>query len=168
MVEIPESVEAVRKLLYAFNEGYAKRDLNSLEDFMNIFTQNDHLEFIGIGGVLPGRGAWCLGKEAVQKLIRSDWDYWGQIVIDAENARIDVHNNIAWVSTAATLSTFDETEEFLGDKVEVVGKIHPVSPGDTRVKPLRMTAVLVKLEDQWQFQQIHFSYSVRSLPRQNS
>jgi hypothetical protein len=165
MAESSASIEDVRKLLFAFSEGYASRDLAAVDDFMKIFAQDDHLEFIAVGGVSPGRGTWRVGRDGVRDLIRSDWEYWGSITVDTENAHISVVDDVAWLSTAATITTDDDTEEFIGDKVEVKGPVHNVSTGDTRTKPLRMTAVLMKQEGEWKFQQIHFSFSIRSLPK---
>lgn len=159
------SIEEVRNLLFTFNEGYARRGLASLDAFMNICAQDDDLEFIGIGGVSPKRGTWRVGREAVRDLIRSDWEYWGLIEIDVKNARIDVLNDTAWLSTSGTVTTDDESEEFLGDKESMTGAVYSDATAGSRIKPLRMTAVLVKREDRWRFQQIHLSFSVRSLPK---
>jgi len=165
MLEKSGSVEEIRALLSAFNEGYAKRDLAALDDFMKLFATDDSLEFIGVGGVLPRRGAWRVGREAVRELVRCDWDYWGLVTVDVEKARVAVANDVAWLSTAGTVTTDAETEEFLGDKEEEMGTVQNMSTSGTRVKPLRMTAVLIKRDGRWQFLQIHFSFSVRSLPK---
>jgi len=161
-----ESIEEIRNLLSAFNSGYSRRDLASLDDFMNHFSQYENLEFIATGGASPGRGTWRVGKEAVRDLVRSDWEYWGLIHVDEEKARINVLNDVAWLSTSATVTTDDETEEFLGDKEEITGAVQTMSATDGgRVKPLRMTAILVKEEGQWRFAHIHLSFSIRSLPK---
>ncbi len=160
-----ESIEEIRNLLSTFNEGYSKRDLSALDRFMNLFAQEEYLEFIATGGVSPRRGTWRVGIEAVRDLVRSDWEYWGLINIDVEKAHIDVHNDVAWLSTTATVTTDDETEEYLGDKEEIIGVVHNTSSGNSRVKPLRVTAVLVKRENRWQFIQIHYSFSIRSMPK---
>ncbi len=160
-----ESIEEIRKLISAFNEGYAKRDLSTLDDFMRLFARDETLEFIGVGGMFPGRGTWRLGCDAVRDLFRADWEYWGQIQLDQDNARITVFDNAAWLSTSATVTTDDETEEFLGDKQDTMGDIRHTSAENSHLKPLRMTAVLVKREGRWQFLQIHLSFSIRSLPK---
>ena len=165
MAEKTETIEDVRALLSAFNDGYAKRNPAASDDFMNLFARDDHLEFIGVGGILPGRGAWRVGREAVRDLVRCDWDYWGSVNIDVEKAHIAAFGDTAWVSTAGTVTTDDETEEFLGDKEEILGVVRNMSASGSRVKPLRMTAILVKQDGQWRFLQIHFSFSVRSLPK---
>jgi len=159
------SIEEVRNLLFTFSEGYVRRDLSSLDTFMNLFVQDEDLEFIGVGGGSPRRGTWRIGREPVRDLIRADWEYWGSIKIDTNNARIDVLNNVAWLSTSGTVTTDDETEEFLGDKESMIGKVHSDASAGSRIKPLRMTAVVTKRESRWQFLQIHFSFSIRSLPK---
>jgi hypothetical protein len=160
-----ESIEEICKLISAFNEGYAKRDLSALDDFMHLFARDENLEFIGVGGMVPGRGTWRLGCDAVRDLFKADWKYWGQIQLDEDKARITVFDNVAWLSTSAIVTTDDETEELLGDKQETTGNIRHTSAEDSHVKPLRMTAVLVKREGRWQFLQIHLSFSIRSLPK---
>lgn len=159
------SIEDIRNLLFAFNEGYARRDLASLDTFMNIFTQSEDPEFIGVGGVSPRRGTWRIGREAVRDLIRADWEYWGLIEIDIKNASIRILNDVAWLSTSGTVTTDDETEEFLGDKESITEAVYADAAAGSRIKPLRMTAVVRKREDQWRFLQIHFSFSIRSLPK---
>jgi hypothetical protein len=81
MTKSDKDVSAVRTVLGSFNEGYARRDLSTLDVFMELFVDNDKLEVVGISGISPGRGAWRLGREAVRKLVRADWDYWGQSVV---------------------------------------------------------------------------------------
>ena len=165
MPKSEESVSAVREVLRAFNAGYAKHDLSALDDFMKLFVDMDELEVVGISGLAPGIGAWRLGKEAVRKLVKADWDYWGQITLDAENAQVGVLGNVAWSSTTATVTTFEDTEESLQGLEEGTGGLHRVSTGEKRVKPLRMTATLVKQESEWRFQQMHFSFAIRSISK---
>jgi hypothetical protein len=131
---------------------------------MRLFVHDEKLEVVGLSGVFPGDRTWRLGREAVRKLVKADWDYWGQITADVENARVDVLDNGAWLSTVAAVTTFEDTEESIQDIGEPTGGLHKVPTRDNRVKPLRMTAVLVKREGRWQFQQLHFSFSIRSLP----
>jgi len=158
-------VEEIRKVIVAFNSSYSKRDLTTLDDFMNIFIQEDYVEFIATGGMSPNRGTWRVGEKAVRDLVRADWEYWGLIQLDEKNVRINVLNDVAWLSAPATVITDDETEEFIGDKEETKGIVYNASTGDARVKPLRMTATLVKKEGRWQFAQIHLSFSIRSIPK---
>ncbi|CAG0980665.1 hypothetical protein ANAEL_01726 [Anaerolineales bacterium] len=165
MTENSESIEEIRRLTSAFNKGYAIRDLSALDDFMRLFAEDENLEFIGIGGMFPGRGTWRLGREAVRDLFRADWEYWGSVQLDEEKARITVRDDLAWLSTSAAITTDDETEEFLGDKQEMMGSVHQSSIDDSRIKPLRVTAVLMKQENHWRFLQIHMSFSIRSLPK---
>ena len=86
MTKSDKAVAAVREVLRSFNEGIP-RDLSAFGVFMKLFVDEDNLEVAGISGVSPGRDAWRLGREAVQKLVKADWDYWGQITVDVENAR---------------------------------------------------------------------------------
>ena len=164
MVGDSESVAEIRKVLSTFNKSYSKRDLSSLDDFMNIFVQDDCVEFIATGGVSPGRGTWRIGEKAVRDLVRADWEYWGLVHVDEEKMHIHVQNDVAWLSAPATVITDVTTQEFLGDKEQVDGLVYNVSAGDTTAKPLRMTAILIKQERRWQFAQIHLSFSIRSIP----
>jgi hypothetical protein len=165
MPKSDESVSKVRKVLRAFNAGYAKHDLSALNDFMKLFVADDEPEVVGISGLSPGLGAWRLGREAVRALVKADWDYWGQITLDAENAHVRVLGNVAWLSTTATVTTFEDTEERFQGVQEATDSLHRVSTGEKRVKPLRMTATLVKQENEWRFQQMHFSFAIKSLSK---
>ncbi len=62
MAEKTETIEDVRALLSAFNDGYAKRNPAALDDFMNLFARDDHLEFIGVGGIFPWSRGMAGGK----------------------------------------------------------------------------------------------------------
>ncbi len=161
----PDPIQEIRPLLSAFNEGYSKRDPSALDRFMDLFAADENIEFIATGGAGPGRGTWRTGRAAVRDLIRSDWEYWGVVHVEAETAHIEVRSEVAWVSATGTVRTDDETEEFLGDKEEIFGVVQHASGSSPRVKPLRMTAVLLKQAGRWRFFQIHHSFSIRSLPK---
>jgi hypothetical protein len=165
MADISEPDVGARELLREFNIGYAKRDLSALDAFMSLFGNDEKLEVVGISGIFPGNGTWRLGREAIRELVKADWEYWGQIAADVENACVEVLGDVAWLSTVATVTTFEDTEESTQQNGGVTGDIHKVPTGDKRVKSLRMTAVLVKREGQWRFQQLHFSFPIRSLPK---
>ncbi len=165
MPKSEEAVSKVRKVLRAFNAGYAKHDLSALDDFMKLFVADDEPEVVGISGLSPGLGAWRLGREAVRALVKADWDYWGQISLDVENAHIRVLANVAWLSTTATVTTFEDTRESFQGLEEAAHSLDRTSTGEERVKPLRMTATLVKQENEWRFQQMHFSFAIRSLSK---
>lgn len=165
MAKSDKAVAAVREVLRSFNEGYAKRDQAALDGFMKLFVDEDKLEVVGISGISPGRDAWRLGREAVRKLVKADWDYWGQITVDVDNARVDVLGNVAWLSAMAGVTTFEHTEESLQDIEEATDRLLKVSTVEQRSKPLRMTAVLVKQKGRWRFQQLHYSFPIRSLPK---
>lgn len=61
-------------MLRAFNKGYTKRDLSTLDVFMRLFVHDDKLEVVGVSGVFPGSGTWRLGRKAVRELVKADWD----------------------------------------------------------------------------------------------
>jgi hypothetical protein len=132
---------------------------------MDLFVHDDAVTYIAVGGISPGRGTWRVGWKAVEDLVKCDWDYWGTIKLDMENACIAILGDAASLSVPALLVTDVETEEFIGDKLEVKGRIHGASADGDRTRPLRMTAVLVKRDGRWLFHQIHLSYSVRSLAK---
>ena len=105
----------VRDTLQRFQEGYTKRDMSRLGEFMQLFAHEGDPELIGIGASVRGGNEWFEGPDAIREIIESDWTYWGDVWIDVEGARISVLDDVAWLSTAGKLTqtdTFDQAHPF--------------------------------------------------------
>lgn len=185
MPQESQEVARVRLALERFQHGYTQRDTSALARFMELFASAD-LEVIGTNAVFPGEGEWCLGTEAVRDLVRDDWESWGDLELDVEEARIAVHGQVAWASVWGTVSSEEtpaqtvtdslervrwvldqdvpDEDKMLGIAREASDTLMALQQGTTYIWPLRVTAVLVRRGERWLFQQVHFSFPTTRLP----
>jgi hypothetical protein len=126
----------IEQKLIQFQKGYEERDTSVLDYFMNdLFS----LENILILGTMPNE--IYSGYDEASDLIRSDWLQWGDVRLLVRNANISTHGNVAWISTIGFVES--DLSRFL-------------------VLPLRFTAVLVKANFGWKFQQVQFQFDLDS------
>ena len=180
-------IEAVRALLQEFQDGYAARDTDRLDSFMELFVDSEDLEVIGTKGISPGADEWCRGPAAVRRLIEDDWRGWGDVVFDVRGAHIAVRGDVAWLATSATATLTIPTEHMQAgfvaqaratlddESLTPEAKLLEITRlgadlyfemplGDTFVWPFRFTAVAVNDGGRWRFHQMQFSYSNTRLP----
>ena len=172
--------------LERFQEGYTRRDPARLDAFMDLFCDDADLEVIGTGAVAPGEGEWCLGPHAARRLVESDWEGWGDLEIDTDDAHIHILGDVAWLATTGTVTDAETEEQSIADSVERVrallaaempaeetlleivrestGTLVELRRGTVYVWPLRFTAVLVKREGRWRFHQMQFAFATAGLP----
>lgn len=180
-------VEQVRRLLQAFQDGYAARDPAQLDAFMELFVDDGQLEVIGTNAVEQGEAEWCRGVAATRELIANDWQYWGDVALDVEGAHISVLGDVAWLATTGTVTDVITAQEryegYLGfvegilqnaalsqrDRVlEIVRLGNDILAGlplpETFNWPFRFTAVAVRQDSQWRFHQMQFSFATTQAP----
>jgi hypothetical protein len=176
-------IDQVRNILQQFQDGYMKRDLDQLDSFMGLFAQNQDVELIGIGAAERGGYEWFEGLDKIKEIIQSDWEYWGEVSIDVQGAKISVNGDIAWLSTTGKLEQtaasgtalsfyLEQMKHILGDNDRNVDEklIEATHFGMRRLRerlkglghqwPFVISAVLLRVEDQWGFQTIHWSMPV--------
>ena len=177
------AIEQVRDTLHRFQEGYTARDLSRLDEFMELFSPEGTPELIGIGASVRGGTEWFEGPDAIREIIESDWTYWGDVQIDVEGARISALGDVAWLSATGSLTqteTHDEALPFyLQQMAELLEKeewdadqqlVEATHFGMRRLRerlkgkghtwPFVLTAVLVRIGEQWRFHTIHWSMPV--------
>ena len=177
----------VRALLQKFQDGYASRDLAKLDAFMDLFIAGDELEVIGTGAVKPPKGEWCQGREAVRRLVASDWQFWGNVSFDVGGANIFVKGDVGWLATTGTVTDTIPVEQRYNDYLKYVGGVlvdeerdeqaktleivalgndimKALSLSETVVCPFRFTAVAVKEQGTWRFHQMQFSFATTRVP----
>ena len=182
-----QGIAEVRRLLQRFQDGYAARNPEALDAFMDLFVSSDDLEVIGTKGIVPGEQEWCRGPNAVKKLIADDWAGWGDVVYDVDGARIHVLGDTAWFATTAKATMTIPTEGMYGgfvaqaqstlesETLSAQEKLIEVTRlgsdialelqlGETFVWPVRFTAVAVREGGTWRFHQMQFSYSNTRFP----
>jgi len=180
-----KSIPEIKQVLQQFQDGYSKRDVTKLDEFMTLLVSGDEPELIGIGASIPNQNEWFRGTEKIREIIESDWQYWGDVKLEIKSAKITVKGDVAWLSTTGAILQTDHifTDEVtgftLGQMKEMLND-ESLSPQEKLVEvahfgvrrwrerekpagydwPFVFTAVLVQQEGQWRFHTIHWSMPV--------
>jgi uncharacterized damage-inducible protein DinB len=183
----PSAADLVRLVLQQFQDGYTRRDVAQLDEFMQLFADDAGLEVIGTNGTQPGVDEWYLDKAGARELVKGDWVGWGDLRLDVAGAHIQVRGEVAWLATSATVAmTIGAEENYRGylqrikDVIDQDGPaaeiklleilrggsntLYELRRGEEFVWPLRFTAVLVRQADGWRFQQMQFSFPTTRFP----
>jgi hypothetical protein len=178
------SLEEIRALLQVFQDGYTRRDLTQVDAFMELFAPE--AEVIGTNGVKPGQDEWYLGRSAARELVEGDWQGWGDLRLDMENASIQVRGDAGWIAATATVTQHIGAENY-ASYLEFVQRFLETSPlpaeqklhfilrggtntvyelrrGEKFVWALRLTAVVVREAHGWKFAQMNFSFPTVYFP----
>lgn len=131
----PETVRSeILNILGRFQNGYFNRDPSALAPFMTtLFSRSNIL----ILGTMPRE--IYVGFERASQLVGSDWESWGDCVFDLDNVNISSHGKVAWFSTVGSVE-FDLSSLL--------------------VLPLRISGVLVRQKEAWQFQHLQFQFDL--------
>ena len=177
-----EELTKIKEVIDKFQEGYLNRDPNVVDGFMDLFCDSDILEVIGTDAYQKGQGEWSLDKVALQKMISSDWQSWGDLKLDTDQLNIHVNGQTAWFAAAGKVSRTLEPEQSYQHFIKYLkwvtenepeatakGKLLDVlrggiitlaeaERGARYTWPIRLTGVLIRDEDQWRFCQMTFSF----------
>ncbi|MEG2290639.1 MAG: nuclear transport factor 2 family protein [Clostridium sp.] len=105
-----EECEEVRKVLQVFQDGYIKKDVNSVDEYMNeVFLLNEDLLIIRTDA-----GELCFGVDAARCIVESDWKYWGDFKFNVDNPMISVNGDVAYFTTKAFLKIIASDKKILG------------------------------------------------------
>ena len=175
-------IATIKEVVHQFQQGYLDRDLDAVDKFMDLFYDEGIMEVIGTDAYVKGKGEWCLDKNALKKIVYSDWQNWGDLRLDVDNLKVHVNGQTAWFATTGTVSRTMEPAQsyknFLGylkwvtenePAVSAKDKLLDVlrggiitmaeaEQGATYIWPIRLTAVLIKENDRWRFCQMTFSF----------
>lgn len=176
--------EGILALLEQFQAGYSARDVRALDTFMELFTQD--VEVIGTNGSFPGVDEWFLDKDGARELVKGDWEDWGDVLLDIGKARIFSQEDCGWISIPATVTkrigeeNYESYLAYAKDYIDQPGisarqKLHNILRGGTNtvfelnrgekfVWPVRITAVVTKIDGVWKFAQMHFSFPTIYFP----
>jgi hypothetical protein len=105
-----------------------------VDKFIEQLFSKDNLLVLG-----PMPDEIFIGDEEVSKLIYSDWNTWGDMKFMIDTANISSAGDAAWISTIGYVR-FD-LPRFL-------------------VLPLRLSAVMVKEDQDWKFQSMQFQFDL--------
>jgi len=131
----PDSVRMeIIAQLNKFQDGYSRRDPENIENFMqSLYSKNNIL----ILGTMPNEV--YNGYENAARLVKSDWESWGDCRFAIDSASISSSGNTAWFSTKGFV-------EF-----DLSGLL---------VLPLRLTGIMVKEDQEWKFRQQQFQFDL--------
>lgn len=173
----PENLQIqIKEVLKKFQDGYTKRDVKVIDEYMEeLFLKDEDVLIVGTGD-----DEWFLGFEEAKELVESDWKYWGDASIDIDGAAISSYGDVAWVTTEGMLKKVAKADEFYNNYVEgikedmsselpakdklidtlktVASCFYEVNLGEGIIRPFKFSAVLVKKEEKWKFHNMHFSH----------
>jgi hypothetical protein len=173
----------VRAVLQKFQDSYTARDLTRLDEFMQLFVQDNSIEMIGIGAAKRADAEWFEGVERVREIIESDWKYWGDVQLDVDGAKITVRGEVAWLSTTVTVTqtqAFDTAIQFHLNDMKAIFDQEGLSADEKLMEathygmrrlrerakglgyswPFTFTAILVKEGAEWRFHTLHWAMPV--------
>ncbi len=173
----------IRSILQKLQDGYTARNIDKLDEFMQLFVQDESIEMIGIGASKRAENEWFEGLERVRYIIEGDWKYWGDVKFDVEGAKITVRGEAAWLSTTGTVTqtkAFDTAIQFHLDDMKAIFAKEGLSADEKLMEvthygmrrlrerakglghswPFTFTAVLVKDGGDWRFHTLHWAMPV--------
>lgn len=185
MKEFGARHEEVREVLKQLQAGYAERDLEKADAFVDeLFVDGQDTYILGTGA-----DELCLGNEEVRSLVKGDWEWWGDVTIDWENAQISTEGQVAWFATAGSVKySFEHTPERYDSYVDFIKGKAEESGLSTKEKitfinwvlaltyhqredkerewlwPLNLSGVLLKDADKWKIVHLQFSIPKANFP----
>jgi hypothetical protein len=120
--------------LNKFQEGYSQRDTSQVDAFMKSLYSRENILILGTspGEVFPG-------YDRAARLVKSDWESWGDCRFMIDSANISSMGDVAWFSTKGYVE-FDLS--------------------NLLVIPLRLTGIMVKEDQVWKFRQQQFQFDI--------
>jgi hypothetical protein len=119
--------DPIVQILERFQSGYTTRDVTAVAPFVeDLFAEDSTV--IGTGA-----DEWCVGIDAIRKLVESDWSEWGDLRIEIDKAVVAVVRDTAWTAVPGTVSL-------------------------EQVFPIRVAGGLIREQGKWKFKQMIFSY----------
>lgn len=176
--------DEIRSLFQIFQEGYTRRDLTQVEEFMTLFTED--AEVIGTNGIAPGVDEWYMDRLSARELVAGDWEGWGDLRLDLDSMSINSRGDVGWVAAAATVTKIIGEEnyasylEFVKNLIDDTklspeqkllhilrggtNTVYELRRGEKFIWALRFTAVVVREVDGWKFAQMNFSFPTIYFP----
>lgn len=187
-IDMPQSnssqeIERVRKVLQVFQDGYTKRDINYVDDYMKeVFLLDEQQVVIGTDSE-----ELCIGTKAIKAIINSDWKFWGDFSMNVEGAIITVNGDVAYFTTKAMIKRIISKEKILewitnssnyffnGDGknpkykmmdmlCDILEFLQESERGEVYIAPMRFSGVLVKCEGKWLIHHAQYSDYIDKMP----
>ncbi|GAC1630120.1 MAG: hypothetical protein NVS9B14_00330 [Candidatus Acidiferrum sp.] len=123
----------VMDAMNVFQAGYDHRNLSELDGFMErLFPRQGEVLLLGTES-----NEWVRGYDDVKKLIRHDWVDWDHLHLDLTDCQISASGDVAWLATRGYVHSTDSK------------------------RPVRFSATLVRIGNEWKFRQLQFQYEDR-------
>lgn len=177
--------KAIVDILQIFRDGYIEKNKEKVDEFVaSVFEDSDATTILG-----TSTGELILGTEEVKILIDEDWEYWGDVDLDVENAHITINKDKAWFCTSGTAKyTFEDNEKRYDSYLEFIKKkinddtmnakqkaaflnwslllTYYQRSGTKREEfwPVHLSCFLRKMDGQWRITNGHFSISQPDFP----
>lgn len=120
--------------LNMFQNGYTNRDTSQVDTFMESLYSRENVLILG-----TSPGEVFRGYDRASRLVRADWESWGDCRFMIDSANISAAGDVAWFATKGYV-------EFDLSKLLVL--------------PLRLTGVMVKEDQVWKFRQQQFQFDI--------
>ncbi len=181
----------LKTILEKLQEGYSKRDVSKVKSWIQELF-DEEVTVIGTNAINAGDFEWRKGHDAAIEMFQSDWQNWGDVVMNLTNAQIDIEDQNAWIAMNATVTrnTKDSerhsaelsrqrslkrikeySEKKWKSKRALYEIIHDASMiltqyerGETFVWPIRISLGLIKRQNNWKIRNVHFSFPGRGFP----
>lgn len=133
------SREGIVQLLKDFQEGYHKKDIQNISQFVEKLFVVDEPVYYGTSGMEQ-----FIGRESISHLIELDWRYWGVLTINFDQLKIHCSDNYGdFITTAALVwdvSQKDRLQRWYGDIADCAFPPEGESDSRTARKVLMKTA----------------------------
>jgi hypothetical protein len=178
------SNDEIQSLLRTFQDGYTRRDLTQVDNFMELFTAD--AEIIGTNGVRPGNGEWYMDRVSARELVEGDWEGWGDLRLDFDSMSIHSRGEVGWIAAPATVTKIIGEEnyasylEFVKNLLDTsklspeqkllhilrggTNTVYELRRGEKFIWALRFTAIVLRESGDWKFTQMNFSFPTVYFP----
>ena len=152
----------LRKVLNIFEEAYIQRDINGIDSFMDaLFDKDENVIVLG-----TSQSELCLGYEEVKDIFLSDWEYWGDLRIKADEATIIPLGNTALIYTNGTVkysfySNDDTYKRHLGYIKQYFDGVSSDSKKTDKAKLTEINWKLCHLLNKWDGEERHYLWDLR-------
>ena len=152
----------LRKILNIFEEAYIQRDISRIDSFMDkLFDKDENIIVLG-----TSQSELCLGYEEVKDIFLSDWEYWGDLRIKADEATIIPLGNTALIYTNGTVkysfySNDDTYTRHLGYIKQYFDGVSSDSKKPNKAKLTEINWKLCHLLNKWDGEERHYLWDLR-------
>jgi hypothetical protein len=180
MGEYINPVDQIKKVLLKFQEGYSKKALDKLNEFIDeLFVMDEDISFAS-----SGVNDWYFGIDGVKEILKSHWTneekFMSNIELDIDNSQITIDENTALVTLKGnSKQKLEENklhrrvieqiknrlneqpttpEELMKNSIDISRVLFEANLGENFIWPFRFTSVLVCRNSRWFFKHVKISF----------